>query len=72
VKKRFFLVDAAFFLHVITILVFFGKLSLSFFIGLISKRLLLLTTVENIEWIRAESNGPLSTNNKLYENSLLL
>jgi hypothetical protein len=38
---------------------------------LFSKRLLYLTTVENSEWIAAERNGPLPTNNKLYKNSLL-
>jgi hypothetical protein len=32
---------------------------------------LLLTTVENTEWIGAERNGPLPTNNKLSENSLI-
>jgi hypothetical protein len=37
---------------------------------------LLLTTVENtewsgVEWVGAERNGPLPTNNKLSENSLI-
>jgi hypothetical protein len=33
---------------------------------------LLLTTIENTEWIGAERNGPLPTNNKLYENTPIL
>jgi hypothetical protein len=36
---------------------------------LLYKRLLPLTTVENIGWVGEERNGPLGTNNKLYENN---
>jgi hypothetical protein len=46
--------------------------TICFYFRLFSKRLLFLTTVESIEWVGTERNGPLPTNNTLYENSLIL